>query len=60
MPLKQAQAFQQWIPGAELIFIEGAGNIPQVERPKVCCIDHGPNAFDDNLGTLRLRGGLST
>lgn len=33
-PLKQAQALQQWIPGAELIFIEGAGHMPQQERPE--------------------------
>jgi pimeloyl-ACP methyl ester carboxylesterase len=33
MPLKQAQALQQWIPGAQLIAIEGAGHMPQVERP---------------------------
>jgi len=32
MPLKQAQAFQQWVPGAELISIGGAGHMPQVER----------------------------
>ena len=34
IPLKQAQSLQQSIPGAELISIEGAGHMPQVERPE--------------------------
>ena len=34
MPLKRAKALQHWIPGAELISIEGAGHMPQVERPE--------------------------
>jgi len=34
MPLKDEQAFQQWVSGAGLISIEGAGHMPQVERPK--------------------------
>jgi len=34
MPLKQAQALQRWIAGAELIPIAGAGHMPQVERPE--------------------------
>jgi len=33
-PLRQARALQQLIPGAELISIEGAGHMPQVERPE--------------------------
>jgi pimeloyl-ACP methyl ester carboxylesterase len=31
--LKQAQAIQRTMPGAELITIEGAGHMPQMERP---------------------------
>jgi len=31
--LKQAQAIQKTMPGAELIAIEGAGHMPQMERP---------------------------
>jgi pimeloyl-ACP methyl ester carboxylesterase len=31
--LKQAQAIQRMMPGAELITIEGAGHMPQMERP---------------------------
>jgi pimeloyl-ACP methyl ester carboxylesterase len=34
IPLKQAQALQHWIPRAELITIERAGHMPQVERPE--------------------------
>ncbi|HET6364139.1 MAG: alpha/beta fold hydrolase [Nitrospirota bacterium] len=34
MPLKHAQAIQQWVPGGELITIGGAGHMPQVERPE--------------------------
>ena len=33
-PLKQAKALQNQIPGAMLISIEGAGHMPQVERPR--------------------------
>jgi pimeloyl-ACP methyl ester carboxylesterase len=33
-PLKQARALQRWIPGADLIAIEGAGHMPQIERPE--------------------------
>jgi len=32
--MKQAQALQKWMPGARLVTIEGAGHMPQVERPK--------------------------
>ena len=32
--MKQAQALQKWIPGARLVTIEGAGHMPQLERPK--------------------------
>ena len=32
--LRQAQALQKWIPGARFIAIEGAGHMPQVERPQ--------------------------
>jgi len=31
-PLRQAQAIQKTMPGAELIAIEGAGHMPQLER----------------------------
>ena len=31
--MKQARALQKWIPEARLITIEGAGHMPQVERP---------------------------
>ena len=34
IPLEQAQELQQSIPRAELISIEGAGHMPQVERPE--------------------------
>ena len=34
MPLKQARALQHSIPGAELVSIEGAGHMPQIERPE--------------------------
>ena len=33
-PLKQAKALQKKIPGSLLITIEGAGHMPQLERPK--------------------------
>ncbi len=33
-PLKQAKALRKKIPGALLISIEGAGHMPQLERPK--------------------------
>jgi 2-hydroxy-6-oxonona-2,4-dienedioate hydrolase len=32
--MKQARALQKWIPDARLITIEGAGHMPQVERPQ--------------------------
>jgi pimeloyl-ACP methyl ester carboxylesterase len=32
--MKQAQALQKWIPEARLVTIEGAGHMPQVERPQ--------------------------
>jgi pimeloyl-ACP methyl ester carboxylesterase len=32
--LKQADALQKWIPGARLITIDGAGHMPQVEKPE--------------------------
>jgi pimeloyl-ACP methyl ester carboxylesterase len=32
--MKQAQTLQKWIPGARLVPIEGAGHMPQVERPQ--------------------------
>ncbi len=33
-PIKHARALQAWIPGAALIPIEGAGHMPQIERPQ--------------------------
>jgi pimeloyl-ACP methyl ester carboxylesterase len=32
--MKQSQALQKWIPGAEFVTIEDAGHMPQVERPQ--------------------------
>ena len=32
--LKQADAIQKWIPEARLITIDGAGHMPQVEKPE--------------------------
>jgi pimeloyl-ACP methyl ester carboxylesterase len=32
--LKQADAVQKWIPEARLVTIDGAGHMPQVERPE--------------------------
>ena len=32
--LKQADALQRWIPEARLITIDGAGHMPQVEKPE--------------------------
>ena len=34
MPLRQARALQHSIPGAELVSIDGAGHMPQIERPE--------------------------
>jgi pimeloyl-ACP methyl ester carboxylesterase len=31
-PIKHAHALQEWIPGAGIVFIEGAGHMPQIER----------------------------
>jgi pimeloyl-ACP methyl ester carboxylesterase len=33
-PIKHARALQEWIPGARLVSIAGAGHMPQVERPQ--------------------------
>ena len=33
--LQYARRTQRWIPGSELRFIEGAGHMPQVEKPEV-------------------------
>lgn len=33
-PMKYAHALEEWIPGASLITVEGAGHMPQVERPE--------------------------
>jgi len=33
-PLKQAKALQKKMPGTMLISLEGAGHMPQVERPR--------------------------
>jgi pimeloyl-ACP methyl ester carboxylesterase len=33
-PLKQAQALQKWLPDSTLITINGAGHMPQVEKPE--------------------------
>jgi pimeloyl-ACP methyl ester carboxylesterase len=33
-PIKHARALQEWIPGARLVTIEGAGHMPQIERPQ--------------------------
>jgi pimeloyl-ACP methyl ester carboxylesterase len=33
-PMKYARLLQEWIPGSRLAPIEGAGHMPQVERPE--------------------------
>jgi pimeloyl-ACP methyl ester carboxylesterase len=32
-PAKYAQKLQTWLPGADIIMIEGAGHMPQMEKP---------------------------
>ena len=34
IPIKQAKALQKRFPGSMLISIDGAGHMPQVERPR--------------------------
>ena len=33
-PIKHARALQKWIPGARIVLIDGAGHMPQIERPQ--------------------------
>ncbi len=46
-PISQAKALQKKFPGAMLIYIDGAGHMPQVERPKeflTAMVSAGKNA----------------
>ena len=55
--LKQAQAIQKTMPGAELIAIEGAGHMPQMERPDefIAVIKNVRNNWRDGCGSCYER-----